>query len=122
DQKSRPHLITTVHGMYSVNPYSAIMTKGETVICVSNSVKDYVLCNYPKVSESKLRVVHRGIDPHAYPHGHRPSAEWQKQWHDDFPETKGKFLLTLPGRITRLKGHEDLIRVIASLPKELPIH
>ena len=122
DQKRRPHLITTVHGMYSVNSYSAIMTKGETVICVSNSVKDYVLCNYPKVSKSKLRVIHRGIDPNAYPYGYRPSAEWQKQWHDDFPETKGKFLVTLPGRITRLKGHEDLIRVIASLPKELPIH
>jgi glycosyltransferase involved in cell wall biosynthesis len=30
---------------------------------------------------------------------------------------QGKKLLTLPGRVTRLKGHEDFIHVIASLTK-----
>ena len=40
---TRPRFVTTVHGMYSVSPYSAIMTKGEVVIAVSETVRDYVL-------------------------------------------------------------------------------
>ncbi|HEX5664992.1 MAG TPA: glycosyltransferase, partial [Xanthomonadaceae bacterium] len=31
----RPHFVTTVHGLNSPSRYSAIMTRGERVICVS---------------------------------------------------------------------------------------
>jgi glycosyltransferase involved in cell wall biosynthesis len=119
---TRPRLVTTVHGFNSVNAYSSIMTKGERVICVSDSVKDYVLKNYPKVPSSRLRVIHRGVDPQEFARGYRPSTEWLNQWYKEFPETRDKFLITLPGRITRLKGHEDLIQLMASLPKEQAIH
>ena len=37
--KQRPRWVTTVHGFYSVNPYSAIMTRGERVIAVSRSIQ-----------------------------------------------------------------------------------
>jgi len=43
DLATRPHFITTVHGLYSVNAYSAVMTKGERVIAVSGHARDYVL-------------------------------------------------------------------------------
>jgi glycosyltransferase involved in cell wall biosynthesis len=112
---TRPHLVTTVHGFYSVNAYSAIMTRGERVICVSDSVKAYVRQNYPKTPPAKLTVIHRGVDPAQYPSGHQPSPEWLARWQAEFPQTKGKFLLTLPGRITRLKGHEDFIQLLATL-------
>ena len=58
--QTRPRLVSTVHGFYSVNAYSKIMTCGEVVICVSNSVKNYILKNYPNVPEKKLAVIHRG--------------------------------------------------------------
>lgn len=112
---TRPRLITTVHGMYSVNFYSKIMTRGEAVICVSNSVKDYVLKNYPDVPANKLTVIHRGVDPAKLIYDALPSDEWLTEWHAQFPETKNKKLLTLPGRITRLKGHEDFLKIIAAL-------
>ena len=115
DPKTRPRFVTTVHGMYSVNSYSKIMTRGEAVICVSNSVKDYVLKNYPDVPEEKLTVIHRGVDPSKLIYDALPSDEWLAEWHAQFPETKNKKLLTLPGRITRLKGHEDLLKIIAAL-------
>jgi glycosyltransferase involved in cell wall biosynthesis len=115
---TRPRLVTTVHGFYSVNAYSAIMTRGERVICVSESVKEYVLKNYPKTPPARIRVIHRGVDPTEYPSGHRPSPEWLAGWYAEFPETEGKFLLTLPGRITRLKGHEDFIQLLASLTQK----
>lgn len=120
---SRPNFVTTVHGFYSVNPYSAIMTKGESVICVSSSVQDYVLKNYPKTPRQKLRVIHRGVDPAAYPTDYQPSEDWFAQWQKEFPKTKDKFVVTLPGRITRWKGSLDFLQVIAALKeKGLPVH
>ena len=74
DPSTRPRLITTVHGFYSVNRYSKIMTCGEQVICVSNSVRDYVLKHYPDVPAEKLTVIHRGVDPQAFPYGYQPPA------------------------------------------------
>jgi glycosyltransferase involved in cell wall biosynthesis len=119
---TRPQLVTTVHGFYSVNAYSAIMTKGERVICVSNSVKDYVLQNYPKVSEDCLTVIHRGVDPADFPHGYQPPADWLAKWKATYPQLKGKFVITLPGRITRLKGHQDLVEIITKLQAQPDIH
>lgn len=116
--QTRPRLVTTVHGFNSVNRYSKIMTCGEAVICVSLSVKDYICKNYPDVPENKLEVIHRGIDPNEYSPTFQPSPEWIDKWHLDFPETKGKQLITLPGRITRLKGHKDFLDIIAALRNE----
>jgi len=120
--ETRPRLVTTVHGFYSVNAWSAIMTRGERVICVSDSVRDYVTQNYPKTPEENLRVIHRGIDPADYPYGHRPTAEWLAAFQAAFPETAGKRLITLPGRITRLKGHEDFAKILEILKDDPQIH
>lgn len=123
DPATRPRLVTTVHGFYSTNAYSAIMTKGERVICVSNSVKAYVLKNYPKVPNERLTVIHRGVDPQEFPYGYQPSAEWTAQWRADYPQLKSKYIISLPGRITRWKGQLDFVKVIAELKKkDLPIH
>ena len=40
--------VTTVHGLNSPSRYSAVMTRGERVICVSQTVRDYVLRHYPR--------------------------------------------------------------------------
>lgn len=122
DPETRPRLVTTVHGFNSVNRYSEIMTCGERVICVSESIRKHVLKHYPRVPAEKLRVVHRGIDPAEYPHGYRPSSEWLEGFHREFPATRGKRLLTLPGRITRLKGHEDLATILKELATEPGLH
>jgi len=37
DRRTRPRFVTTVHGFYSVNAYSAVMTRGEAVIAVSET-------------------------------------------------------------------------------------
>jgi hypothetical protein len=37
---TRPRFITTVHGLNSPSRYSAIMARGERVICVSRTVRD----------------------------------------------------------------------------------
>ena len=52
----RPHLISTVHGFYSVNRYSAIMTQAEKVIAVSDSVVKYITDHYKTVYHKILSV------------------------------------------------------------------
>src|SRR5690606_24412195 len=50
----RPRLVTTVHGLNSVNWYSKVMTYGERVITVSDCCRDYVLQNYPGTDPAKV--------------------------------------------------------------------
>jgi len=123
DPATRPHFVTTVHGMYSVSPYSAIMTKGEVVIAVSDTVRDYIRDNYPRCDLSQVRVIHRGVAPDEFPFRHQPPAEWLTRWQTDYPQLAGKQVICLPGRITRLKGHEDFMSLIAALKADgLPVH
>jgi len=120
---TRPRFVTTVHGLYSVNRYSAIMTRGERVIAVSNTVRDYVLQNYPCTASARIHVIHRGVDSVAYPHGWQPDAAWRDAFCAQFPVATGKRVLTLPGRITRLKGHEDFIELLARIKaRGLAVH
>lgn len=119
----RPHFVTTVHGMYSVNAYSAVMTRGEVVIAVSETTRRYVLDNYPSVPPERLRLIYRGVDRAHFPHGFRPDPAWLAAWHQDHPGLAGRRIITLPGRITRLKGHEDFLHLLARLLADgLPVH
>ncbi|MDT3705250.1 MAG: glycosyltransferase family 4 protein [Thiobacillus sp.] len=123
DPATRPRFITTVHGMYGVNRYSRIMTRGEAVIAVSDTVREYILQNYPDTPPERIHVIHRGVDGNAYPHGWKPDAAWQAAFFAQFPNAAGKLIVTLPGRITRLKGHEAFIDLIAELKRRgLPVH
>lgn len=114
DAKTRPKFITTVHGPYTVNRYSKIMVSGERIIAVSEYIKNYILKNYPDVDKNKIDVVHRGISKENYPFNFKPSREWLENWQTTRPELSDKFIITLPGRVTRWKGHNDFIEIIAN--------
>ena len=119
----RPHLVTTVHGPYTPGRYSSVMVRGERVIAISNMIREYILKNYPWVDPAIIRVIPRGVDPQAYPHGYQPPAEWLAKWRAQYPQLAGKYVITLPGRLTRWKGQEDFIRIIAGLKQRgLPAH
>ncbi len=112
---TRPHFVTTVHGLYSVSRYSAVMTRGERIIAVSNTARDYILKNYPQVDSAHIVVIPRGVDPQEFPYGYRPSAQWLAAWHAHYPQLEDRFVITLPGRLTRLKGHDDFITLMGKL-------
>ena len=111
----KPHFVTTVHGLNSPGRYSAVMLRGERVIAVSQTVRAYVLSHYRWLEPSRVRVIPRGIDPEAFPYGHRPDDAWQKAFFAQFPQLVGAPMLTLPARGTRLKGHHDAIELVADL-------
>jgi glycosyltransferase involved in cell wall biosynthesis len=120
DPKTRPHFVTTVHGPYSVNAYSAVMTKGERVIAISEMIREYVLENYPATDPGKVRLIYRGVDPQEFPYGHKPDQAWLDRWYQQFPQTRGKKLLTLPARITRWKGQEDFVQLMDLIRADCP--
>ena len=113
----RPHFITTVHGLNSPGWYSSIMLRGERVVVVSQTVRDYVLSHYRWLDPSRVRVIPRGIDPEAFPYGYRPEESWKKAFFAGYPELAGAPLLTLAARGTRLKGHHDAIALLADLKR-----
>ena len=113
---ARPRFVATAHGLNSPSRYSAIMTRGERVVCVSNSVRDYLLANYPKLAPAKLVVIPRGIDPARFPRSPWPGRDARAQVAAQFPQLGGGGpLLLLPGRGTRLKGHADALQLVARL-------
>ena len=113
---ARPRFVTTVHGLNSPSRYSAVMTRGERVICVSESVRAYVRRHYPRADDARLRVIPRGIDPQRFPRVPQPdhaARAWASTQH---PALAGEGpLLLLPGRGTRLKGHADALDLLARL-------
>jgi glycosyltransferase involved in cell wall biosynthesis len=91
------------------------MTWGEKIIVVSETVRRYVLENYPKVTPERMEVIPRGVNPEIYPYGYQPDRDWLARWNATYPQLRGRTILTLPGRLTRLKGHRDFIELIEQL-------
>ncbi len=123
DETCRPRFITTVHGPYRANRYSKIMTRGQTVIATSRFILKYITDNYPDVDQSKITVIHRGVSKAEFPFAYQPEEKWLEIWHEQHPIISDKFILTLPARVTRWKGHEDFLKILTHLKQQnIPIH
>ena len=119
----RPRFITTVHGLYSVNRYSEIMVRGERIIAVSRTARDYIVTNYPHADHDRIELIPRGVDPCEFPYLFQPSAAWRRTWNEAHAPLANRWILTLPGRLTRLKGHLDFLQIIEYLrDQDLPVH
>jgi glycosyltransferase involved in cell wall biosynthesis len=123
DPRTRPRFVTTVHGLNSVNAYSAVMTRGERVIAVSGFARDYWLAHYAELEPERITVIPRGVDPAAFPRGFQPDSDWLADWYRQYPQTRGRHLVTLPGRVRRDKGLHDFVALIAGLRDcGVPVH
>ena len=116
----RPVFITSMHGHYSVNRYSAIMASADRVIAVSEHIREYTLRNYPAAKPEHVVTIHGGASPQEFPFGHQPNERWYRQAFNEFPELRGQRWLLLPGRLSRYKGHSGFIALVAALQDEFP--
>ena len=116
-QDERPRFVTSVHGLHSVSRYSAVVGRGELIEAVSNTAREYLIQNYPEVDQSRVRVIYRGIDPARYHSKFKPSDSWLQSWNKRMLEFNPEAdpILTLAGRLTRLKGHEEFLTVLEQL-------
>ena len=112
--RSVPGFVTSIHGLYSVSRYSRIMTRGDLIEVVSDTARNYLLDNYPGVDEARIRTIHRGVDGSVFHAGFRADEDWKRRWRAKTNGFEGACLL-LPGRLTRLKGHFELLEVCRHL-------
>lgn len=110
---SRPRLVSTVHGLYSVNAYSAIMAKAEHIIAISDCVQSYIVKNYG-VDPGRITRIFRGLDPSVFQQ-EQDSREWWTQLLHTYPQFENQRLLLMPGRLSRWKGQEAFLRMMSQL-------
>jgi glycosyltransferase involved in cell wall biosynthesis len=112
------HFVTTFHNAYGAHSrlkrfYNSVMAKGERVIAISDFVAEHAAELYG-VGSDRLRVIPRGVDVTRFD-PERVSAErliaLSRQWR--LPD--GAFVVMLPGRLTRWKGHTVVIDALALL-------
>lgn len=122
-KSERPVCVSSLNGLHRVSFYSGVMCRGDAVVVVSHTVREYVEKHFPWVPKSRIHVIYRGIDDQDYPRDYAIPEAWHSAFDRQFPETTGKRLLTIVGRLTRLKGHLDFVRMIAKVwEKDKSVH
>ncbi|MGB5792821.1 glycosyltransferase, partial [Poseidonibacter sp.] len=110
-------VVSTVHGFNSVSFYSKIMTNADAVICVSNSIKEYIQKHY-NTDSKKITVIPRGIDLELF-----NLDNIDKDFIENFEEEynlSDKFIVSSVGRVTQLKDYETFIKAISLVKKDIP--
>ncbi len=111
-KKDRPVLVTTFHGFYSVNSYSAIMTKGMGIIAISKSIEEHIRNAYGVKKE--IELIFRGVDKERFDPA-MVSSERLERLRSQWRLTGEKPVVMLPGRLTRLKGQDIFIKALARM-------
>ena len=117
NKKLNLKVVSTVHGFNSIGFYSSIMTKADQVICVSNSIKDYIQANY-KTNNNIITVIPRGIDTELF-NENNTNDSFIKEFKEKFNIEK-RYVISIIGRVTQLKDYETFIKAINEAKKTIP--
>ncbi len=118
-RNNRPLLMSSLHGLHSVNIYSSIMLRTDHTICVSEAVKQYAVTQYRRELE-RLTLIPRGVDVTQFSLAYTVSPRWLADWKHQYPQLSDKLLICMPGRLSRRKGIDAFIRLIAFMRNDLP--
>ena len=113
---TRSKFVTTFHGTYNFsNPfkkfYNSVMVRADLVIGGSNFIFEHVYLNYGnyfKDTKRKFLVIFRGINTDFY-NPQKINQDKLEKLIDEWKVDKEKFVILLPGRLTKWKGHEVFI-------------
>jgi glycosyltransferase involved in cell wall biosynthesis len=111
--------VTTYHGAYNEGfpgkrLYNSVMARGDRVIAISHFIADLIRTRHG-VTESRLRVIPRGVDPRRFDPG-LVSAERLEKLRTAWGLPEGPPIIMLPARVTRWKGQMVLVEAMARLP------
>lgn len=110
-------VVSTVHGFNSVSFYSKIMTNADAVICVSNSIKEYIQKHY-NTDSKKITVIPRGIDLELF-NLNNIDKDFIVNFEEEY-NLSDKFIVSSVGRVTQLKDYETFIKAISLVKKDIP--
>ena len=120
--------VTTFHGTYNFSGklkqfYNSIMVRSKIIIAGSNFIFNHINENYQKylnLKKQKLMVIFRGINLEYF----NKKNILVKKLNDlalDWKVDRKKFIILLPGRLTRWKGQENFIEALNLLSEEYNI-
>ena len=120
-RRARRRFVTTFHGTYDTGTpaklwYSAIMTRGERIVAISDFIARHIQTTYG-VDAARIATIHRGIDTaHFDPEG--VSAQRMVSLATQWRLPDGLPVVMMPGRLSRWKGHRVLVEALAQLGRE----
>jgi glycosyltransferase involved in cell wall biosynthesis len=120
-KRTGTHFVTTFHGLYGLGVpgkrlYNAVMTEGERVIAISHFVAEHLMKVYG-VTRERIRVIHRGVDLTQFD-PERVSEERMIQLATKWRLPDDRFVVLLPGRLSRWKGQDLAVESLALLRRE----
>lgn len=107
--------LATYHGLYNAHNcvkkyYNSIMTRGKTVIAISDWVTQHIQTQYP---QAHITTIHEGVNTaHFCP----PIDDtWRTTWRSEWDIADDQKVVLLPGRLTRWKGQHVLLEAARGL-------
>ncbi len=120
-RQARRRFVTTFHGTYDTGTpaklwYSAIMSRGDRIIAISDFIARHIQETYG-VDGARIATIHRGIDtarfdPDTVSAQRMVSLAGQWRLPDGFP------VVMMPGRLSRWKGHRVFVEALARLGRD----
>lgn len=115
-------MVSTFHGAYGHQNvfkkiYNSVMLKGDAVIAVSNYIAQHITKIY-NYDQNKITTIPRGVDIEKYNYDNIKQDEVE-QLYKEYNLNKDDIIITLPGRITRIKGHQYFIQAMQLLCHKL---
>ena len=121
---TRRKFVTTYHGTYNFSNafkkfYNSIMLKSELIIAGSNFIFDHINQNYKNylMGKKKLLVIFRGINLEYFNSrniSEKKKIDLIKAWRIE----ENKFVILLPGRLTKWKGQENFVESLNVLVED----
>ena len=124
-KKTNTIFSTTVHGMYNngffpfsffKKKYNSIMVRSKNIICVSETVKNYIMNNFSKYikDDTNLVVIPRGIDLDIF-NPAKINTGRVMMMIKTLNIPNDKIIITLPARFSKIKGQNFFLKVIKKL-------
>lgn len=118
--------IATFHGRYGMKPerikkvYNRVMTSGRYVIAVSSFIQNHLLKDYG-IPAGKIRLIPRGADINKFSMDAVSVGKLQT-FASKYEIPTDKPVITLVGRLSRIKGHDVLLDALAQMQnKEISV-
>lgn len=116
--------VTTFHGTHKIQNrfkklYNSSMVRGLRVIAISHFIKEHVIHNYGIKAEN-IDIAHRGINPDTFKPSLYNTEDIQAK--KQSLSIEDKFIITLPGRLTRWKGQMEFIESLSAIKDDNSWH
>lgn len=117
-------LITSFHGVHKIQNrlkwfYNSVMVRGERVIAISEYIRTHIIDNY-HVDYEHIDVAPRGFEPEIF-NPEKFDNKDKQELKCSLGIKEGVPIISLPGRLTRLKGQAVFLKALAKL-KDIPWH